>query len=191
MPGVLLVSVAAAVIAWLVVVRVGPTYAVHYSYLVSLSEREEVEDFSFDGYYALSATDLFAATLASWISAPEVVVEAHEEAGLALASRDPRDVVRAVKAEKRAPQLVAVTVRHKNREAAEQLAQGLQMVVKANVERYHDQGIPALTFRVVATESWTSVRQIEVAVVVVAAFIFVLLASINVVLLIESIRRLT
>ncbi|MFH1354120.1 MAG: hypothetical protein ABIH36_02435 [bacterium] len=191
LPAILLISVAAAVVAWLVVLRLGPTYAVHYSYLVSLSEREEVEDFSFDGYYALSATDLFAATLASWVSAPEVVVAAYEEAGLTLPSHDPRDVVQAVAAEKKSPQLVAVTVRHKNQEDAEHLARGLQSVMEENVKRYNDQGIPALTFRVVATEPWTSVRQIEVAVVVIATSLFVFLAAINVVLLIESIRRLT
>lgn len=189
--GILLVSLVVTVAAWLIVLRTGPMHTVHYSYLVSLSEREKADDFSFDGYYALSATDLFAATLASWISAPEVVVAAYAEADLALASRDARDVVQAVTAEKKSPQLVSVAVRHKNQAVAERLARGLQSVIKENVEQYNDLGIPALTFRVVATEPWTSVRQVEVGVVVVATFLFVFLALINGVLLIESIRRLT
>lgn len=188
MPGVLLVSGAVAVIAWLVVSRVGPTYTVHYSYLVSLSEREETDDFRFDGYYALSATDLFTATLASWVSLPEVVVAAYEEAGLA-ASQDPRDVARAVTAEKKAPQLVAVTVRHKDQALAEKLAQGLQVVMESNIEQYHDQGIPELTWRVVATSPWLGISRLSAPVIVGATFVFMLLMGVNVVLLVESVKN--
>lgn len=188
MPGVLLVSGAAAIIAWLIVGRVGPTYTVHYSYLVSLSEREEAEDFRFDGYYALSATDLFAATLASWVRLPEVVVAAYGEAGVA-AARDPRDVARAVTAEKKAPQLVAVAVRHKDQALAEKLAQGLQVVMERNIEQYHDQGIPELTFRVVATSPWLGISRLSAPVIVGATFVFVLLIGVNVVLLVESVKN--
>lgn len=188
LPSVLLVAAGAAVVAWLIVYRLGPTYTVHYSYLVSLSEREETEDFRFDGYYALSATDLFTATLASWVSAPEVVVAAYEEAGLP-ASRDPKNVARAVTAEKKAPQLVAVTVRHKDQAVAEKLAQGLQAVMERNVEQYHDQGIPELTWRVVATSPWLGMSHLSAPVIVGATFVFVLLMGVNVVLLVESVRQ--
>lgn len=188
LPGILLASVAAAVVAGLVVNRVGPTYTVHYSYLVSLSEREETDDFRFDGYYALSATDLFTATLASWVGAPEVVVAAYEEAGVAT-SQDPRDVARTVTAEKKAPQLVAVTVRHKDQAVAEKLAQGLQVVMERNVEQYHDQGIPELIFRVVATSPWLGISRLSAPVIVSATFIFVLLMGVNAVLLVESVKQ--
>jgi hypothetical protein len=106
-----------------------------------------------------------------------------------MASRDPRDVGRAVTAEKKAPQLVAVTVTNRDQAVAEQLAGGLRAVMEKNVERYHDQGIPALTFRVVTTEPWLSMQQVEVAVIVGATFVFVFLAAINVVLLVESVKR--
>jgi len=185
---VLLVAAGAAVAAWLIVSRVGPTYTVHYSYLVSLSEREETEDFRFDGYYALSATDLFTATLASWVSVPEVVVAAYEEVGLP-AARDPKEVARAVTAEKKAPQLVAVTVRHKDQAVAEKLAQGLQTVMERNIEQYHDQGIPALTWRVVATSPWLGVSRLSAPVIVGATFVFGLLMGVNAVLLVESVKN--
>lgn len=189
LPGVLLVAAGAAVVAWFIVHRMGPTYTVHYSYLVSLSEREETEDFRFDGYYALSATDLFTATLASWVGAPEVVVAAYEEAGVAT-SQDPRDVARAVTAEKKAPQLVAVTVRHKDQAVAEKLAQGLQVVMESNIEQYHGQGIPELTFRVVATNPWLGISRLSAPVIVSATFVFVLLMGVNAVLLVESVKQM-
>lgn len=189
LPRLLLFSVAVTFVVWLVVSSVGPTHQVHFSYLVSLSEREAASEFRFDGFYALSATDLFSATLAQWTTTPEVVVAAYDRAGLALPSHDPRVLTRAISATKSAPQLVEVTVKHKDSAAAEQLAQGLRQVMERNIEQYHDQGIPAARFRVVATQPWLGTTTLSVPIITLATFLFVFLLAVNGVLLIESIKR--
>jgi hypothetical protein len=191
LPAVLLVSAAAALAAWLFVRALGPTYEVHFSYIISLSEREETGDFRFDGYYALSATDLFATTVAEWLKAPETVVAAYERGGVELSSRDPTHVVRSVSAEKTAPQLVAVAVRAKDREQAERLARGLQDVMGERLAAYHEHGVPALRFRAVATEPWVGARSLSAAVISAAVFIFTFFAVINLTVLRESIRRMS
>jgi capsular polysaccharide biosynthesis protein len=187
LPAVLLLSAAAALVAWLVVRDAGPTYQVHFSYLVSLSEREAADEFRFDGYYALSATDLFAGTLAQWLQAPEVLVSAYQRAGVPLPSRDSRQLGRSVSAEKVASQLVAVTVYQKDRTQAERLAQGLQAVMADNIDVYHDLGAPALSFRAVATEPWVGVHSLSQLVISVAAFVFMFFVVINLIVLRESI----
>lgn len=189
MPVVLMASFVLAVIAWLVVRGIGVSYEVHFSYLISLSQREEVSDYSFDGYYALQATDLFTATLAQWIKTPEVIVEAHKEAGIDLEVNDPRDLGRKIRAVKTAPQLIEVTVKGKSREKTERLAEGVRVVMKKNVERYHDKGIPALRWRVVETEPWVGQQKLSIAPIVAATFVFAFFMGINVVLLAESVRR--
>lgn len=190
LPKVILFSVVAALIAWGVAARIAPTHEVHFSYLVSLSQRDNVNEYRFDGFYALQATDLFAATLAKWAAAPEVVVRAYQEAGLEIPSEDPRALTRAIRAEKVAPQLVAVTVRDESRDVVEALAAGLQDVIEENVASYHAQGVPAVQFRVVATESWTGVVRLSIPVIVTATFIAAFLIGINAVLLFESLKRL-
>lgn len=189
LPKVVLFSVVVALIAWGVAARVKPMHEVHFSYLVSLSQRDNVNEYRFDGFYALQATDLFAATLAKWAAAPEVVVEAYQEAGLEIPSEDPRTLTRAIRAEKVAPQLVAVTVRGSSREVAEALAAGLQDVIKENVAAYHAQGVPAVQFRVVATQPWTGVTRILVPIVVVATFVAAVLLAVNAVLLVQSFKK--
>lgn len=189
LPRIVLFSVVAALVAWGIAARIRPTHEVHYSYLVSLSQRDNVNEYRFDGFYALQATDLFAATLAKWVATPEVVVAAYQEAGLELPSEDPRALTRAVRAEKSAPQLVAVTVRSSSRETAENLARGLQRVMDRNVATYHAQGVPAVQFRVVVSEPWTGVTKIFVPIVVVATFVAAFLLAVNAVLLAESFRR--
>jgi capsular polysaccharide biosynthesis protein len=189
-PIVLMVSFVVALVAWMIVRGIGASYEVHFSYLISLSQREEVSDYSFDGYYALQATDLFTATLAQWIKTPEVIVEAHKEAEINLKSSDPRALGRRIKAVKTAPQLIEVTVKGESRQETERLAQGVRMVMKNNVERYHDKGIPALRFRVVETEPWVGQQKLSIVPIVVATFIFIFFMGINVVLLMESVRRM-
>lgn len=190
MPRLLLISAAIAIVAALIVRAVGPTHQVHFSYLISLSEREAESEYRFDGYYALSATDLFATTLAEWIKTPEVIVSAYRQAGIEPETSDPRVLVKAVDAVRSAPQLVAVTVRHADQQMAERLASGLREVMRENVEQYHDQGIPALRFRVVATEPWLGTRILSAPVIVTATFVFALFMSINVVIFKESLKGL-
>ena len=186
--GLLLISAAAGVLAFVWAERSQPDYQVHYSYLVSLSERETANDFRYDGYYALSATDLFAATLAAWVKTPEVIAEAYRRASLAIPSDEPRALLKTVTADKTGPQLVQITVRHPDKEAALRLAEGLQAVMQENVTRYHQEGIPALKFNVVPTAYWIGVNRVAVLVIAFGTFIIVLLAGINIVLLRASLR---
>ena len=190
LPVIVLISVLLAVVSYGIVARVKPRYLVHYSYIVSLSQREPKSDYRFDGFYALQATDLFAATLNSWVQAPEVVVKAYEAAGLVLPSQDAREVAKAVSAQKTGPQIVQVTVSDESKVKAEALAKGLQSVVAENVKTYHDNGVPEVSFTTVADESWTSISRISAQVVVLATFVFSLLFLINAVLLFESVKRL-
>lgn len=188
LPGLLLLAAGASLAAWLVVNRLSPVYEVHFSYLISLSEPERASEYRFDGYYALSATDLFAETLAAWFRAPESVVAAYQSAGLDLPSQDARAVTRSVSAEKKSSQLVAVTVRGSDRQQAVRLADGLKETAERRVEQYHDEGIPTLRWRTVASEPWVSTREISRPVVAGATFVFVLLGALNIVMLRESLR---
>jgi hypothetical protein len=183
----LLMSFVVAGATYAVLSRRGPTYAVHFSYLVSLAEREQSAGYTFDGFYALQATDLFATTLAKWIEAPELIVEAYKEAGVPLPSEDARRLGRSIAANKSAPQLVEVTVAHREAAAAERLAAALQAVTERNVERYHQQGNPAVPFAVVATAPWTSREEPQIPVIVGSVFAVTLLLLINLQLLWEAV----
>jgi capsular polysaccharide biosynthesis protein len=186
LPILLLISLLLTVIVYGVARRMGPTYEVHYSYLISLSTREQPKEYTFDGYYALQATDLFTATLAQWATTPEVVVAAYQDAQIKLPTINPKGLAHAVSAEKTAPQLVELTVRSSKKAEAEKLARGLMTAVQHNIDIYHEQGIPALTFRVVTTSPWTGMTQLNLTVIVVATFIISLLLGINAVVLVES-----
>ena len=189
LPQLLLVSAGVATVVFFVVSSVGAKYTIHFSYLVSLSEREEASEYRFDGFYALQATDLFAATLAKWAAAPEVINKAYQTAGLTPESADVRSLSRVVRAEKTAPQLVQLTIQAKDPETAERLADGLQEVMAENIDLYHDQGVPELAFSVIATEPWLSTQEAATTVIVIATFVAVFMLGVNVVLLVASLSE--
>jgi hypothetical protein len=190
LPWLLLLAALATLAAVGVVRRQGPTYEAHFSYTVSLQEREAAPEFRFDGYYALQATDLFAETLAAWATTPEIVVAAHEAAGLPVPSGSARQLARRVSSEKVAPQLVRVWVKGSERDLVERLAQGLQTVMAETIASYHEQGVPAVQLAAVATEPWLGVAAPSVGLIGTAVFVTVLLLGLNAVLLFESVRHI-
>lgn len=186
---ILLFSAAAALLAGLIVEGVGETYQVHYSYWVSLSGREEADDFRFDGFYAIQATELFAETLAAWLTAPETIVRAHEAAGLAVMDLNPRGLAERVSAVKKAPQMVEVTVKGKDQKKTEELAAGLRTITMDKIGQYPQDGIPGLRYNAQASNPWTGTVSLSRPIVTGAVFIFVCLLGINLVLLKASWKK--
>jgi hypothetical protein len=189
LPRLLLLAAAAAVLAAALVQRAGPQWRAHFSYLISLQEREAAAEFRFDGYYALQATDLFAATLAEWAMAPEVIAAAHQAADLPLPGADARSLIRTVSARKAAPQLVAVEIRGGSEREAAALASGLQEVLTAQVAAYHTAGVPAARFTAVPSAVWVGGTPPATRVVGAATFLLVLFVLVNGVVLAETLRE--
>lgn len=176
LPWLLALSVLVALLAAGTVSRFGESWTVHFSYVVSLKEREAATAYRFDGYYALQAIELFTKTLAEWVVAPEMVAQAHRAAGLP----EPTGILKAIEAEAAAPQLVRVTVRASDRAQAEQLAAGVRAVVAS--------GVPA-EFQVVATEPWATTAGLNKKVVGLATGALVFFVGLNLVVLRESLRN--
>lgn len=189
LPVWLLVSVVASGLVYGALSRRGPVYTVHFSYLVSLAEREQASAYTFDGFYALQATDLFTTTLAGWLTTPELIVAAYHEAGMTLPTNDARKLRRSVEATKTGPQLIEVKVTGRGREDAERLSAALATVTEHNVRLYHNEGIPAVAFRVVATDSWTGVSEQNVALVAISVLVVTLVLLVNLQLVWEAQSR--
>jgi capsular polysaccharide biosynthesis protein len=188
LPWILLISIGTAAVAYTITRQAGIAHEAHLSYTVVLAERSPSADYQFDGYYALQASELFTETLAEWAKTPEVVVRAYERANVPLPTRDGRQLSRLVTAEAVAPQLVRLTVRHGGHDEVVRLAQALRQELDQQVRLYHEQGVPAVTFTAVATEPWVGTSQPNIPLIVTATFVIVLVLSLNIVLLIASLR---
>lgn len=182
LPVLLLVSVLAGLLVAGATARFGSGWAVYFSYIVSLKERETAlpgarqdATYRYDGYYALQTVELFSKTLAEWIVAPETVAHAHQAADLP----EPTGLLKAIAAEAAAPQLVRVTVRAANKAQAEQLAAGLQAVIRPSIPT---------NFTFITTEPWVTSAGLNKNFVGIATGILIFFVGLNLLVLRESLR---
>lgn len=184
-------AIVCGLIAFGLVKQLPASYDVNVSYMISMKEREAAAGFRYDGYYALSATDLFSATLAGVATSPETIVAAYKEAGLPLPTQDSFVLGKSVRADKIASQLVRVRVTQASKDSAEKLSQGLMKVLNRSVTQYNEKGNATITFAAVATDPWTSTQVLAPLPVAVSVMIFVALGGSFVVLFREALARST
>lgn len=190
LPWLILISLGVSLLAYVMVEQKGVYHEVHFSYLVALREREGgSEDFRFDGYFALQATDLFAATLAELISSPETIAASFQAAGLPLPT-DAGQLARQVTAEKTASQVVQVVVRDPDAARAEALAGAVQATVADKLTTLDAHGIPALRFEATPTNPWVGVARLSTSVIVSATFLVTFFVLINLVIVRKSLQYL-
>ncbi len=183
------ISILVATLGYGIAKQFPATYEVNFSYMVSMEQRDESSNFRYDGYYALSATDLFSATLAGVIVSPETIVAAYGGANIPLPTEDTIDLVKSIRSEKVAPQLVRVRVRNASRERAEDISSGLMDAVEGSVDQYNQKGNTAIVFRAIATTPWTSTQRPDPLPIAISLFMLVWVGGNFLILLKEAIDR--
>ncbi len=177
-PRILIASFMIAFVAYGIAAKIPVSYDVHLSYVVSQEGGQATPGFRYDGYYALSATDLFAATLASWIAQPQTIALAYKTSDIPLPTNDAIDLGKRIRSEKTAPGLVNITVRDHSRETAEQIVRGVTKIIPAFIAQQNTTGTPAVTFRGIASDSWTGMSRIAPLPIALVVFVFVLFIQI-------------
>lgn len=170
--------------------RAGNDYQAHFSYLISLAERENYGEYRFDGYYALQATDLFTATFATWLTTPEVISASYRAADLTPKVLRLSDLKKIVTAAKTGPQLIEVMVTADSAAHAQLLQAGLEQVIQIRLQKYQADSSPALTFIATKTDGWITKREVAGIPLVVAVFFGSLMLSINGLLLLTSFKNM-
>jgi len=183
------VSIVISILAYGIAKKVPGVYEVHFSYMVSMELQDTPSAFRYDGFYALSAADLFSATLASIAISPETIVAMFHRAGISLPTQDATDLGRIVRSKKEASQFVHLTVRDSSKNNAEKLTTALISVMNERIEEYSKKGLSSISFQVIPTQSWTSYSAIKPLPVASSLFMLVFVGGQIVVLFREAIRR--
>ncbi len=182
-------SVLVGVIAYGAARNIPGTYEVHLSYMIGMDQKDTTSGFRYDGYYALSAADLFSTTLARIADSPETVVAAYEQANIPLPTQDAIRLVRSIESEKAAPQLVRLTVRDASQKNAERIADGLIVVMNKAIDEYNTKGLSSTVFHGVPTEPWTSQNSTLPLPIAASFFMVTFIAGIMWVLFREAMYR--
>ncbi len=105
---------------------------VSFSFTVSQQARQATTDYSYDGYYALRASELVADTLISWLSTPSILKEVYEKAGIPTTDTEIKALAgRFFRGKKYSGQNVVVAYSAESRETAAKLHESLSSLLSS------------------------------------------------------------
>lgn len=107
-----------------------PRVRVSMAFTIAQQARQETTEYSYDGYYALRASELVADTLLSWLSTPAVMKEVFAQADVAKTDAEIDAAAgRFFRAKKFSGQNVVVTFSAPDADMAERLSRALAAVL--------------------------------------------------------------
>lgn len=126
-----------------------PTYvATHSVYVEKVPEKPDSGDFTYDGYYAQQAAELYTDTVVGLFESPAVSARALEIAQKNNTAEDVKKFQKKVFVEKVAPRLIEVKVDSKSEMDASALVSGLFQAVNERVEELTNQGVDSLSMSI-------------------------------------------
>ena len=125
-------SIAAALLFASVAAALPPTTGVSFSFTISQQSRQATTDYSYDGYYALRASELVADTMISWLSTPSIVKEVYGDAGIRMTDADIKKIAgRTFRGKKYSSQNVVVSYSVPDAEQAAKLYESLSNLLSS------------------------------------------------------------
>jgi hypothetical protein len=123
-------SVAVAFLFASVAAALPPRTSVSFAFTISQQARQATMDYSYDGYYALRASELVADTLMSWLGTPSIVKEVYSNAGIRMTDAEIKAIAgRVFRGKKFSSQNVVVTYSTSNSVVAAKLYESLSRLL--------------------------------------------------------------
>lgn len=126
---ILIISILIAVMTYIFTARQPVYYNSSLSLLISGTQVQDTNDYRFDGYYTIQATDLFGGTVVAWLKSPEVVTSIYEQAKVDIDKTNIKNLTKIFKAEKLAPHYVEVRYKTSRENDAERIAEAITQVL--------------------------------------------------------------
>ena len=109
------------------------SYEASVSFAVNRVNVKQTEDYQYDGYYAIQASDLVSQTVVSWFATPSVVLEIYEKAGVEPEYRSLDQFATFFKTRKYSSQNIGVKFRERDEEKATTIAKATLEVISGKV----------------------------------------------------------
>jgi capsular polysaccharide biosynthesis protein len=141
-----LVALAAGLFGW----WGGTKYSVSLSLTINRYGNQPSQDYRYDNYFALKATEEFGDTVAGWFKTPEMTQAIFKKAGLSNLPQNLNTLSRQFKAAKISPNLVEVRFGAKSEIEAKTLAQAVGQIVSERTN-------------MISASSWQNISFLSVA----------------------------
>jgi len=185
---ILILAVLTGLITGVVTSRLPRTMDVSISFTIPIPERPLSNNYEYDGYYALQATDLFASTFAGWLHSPEFVSAVYEKAGI-LKKPSIRALGKAFTTRKVSGQLVELQFSASSSKEAENISNQVVIAAKEKVSKFNSEGQKNLTFSVISADPLVIPASRNASINALVAFVIVLVLGINVLIFVDAYKR--
>ena len=125
---IIVVTVLVGIVAFIASYLMPVTYDAMSTLSVSKVNREATEDFKYDNFYAIQASELLGNTVVSWFKTPDFVSEVYAQAGVE-SNEDLNKLAKSFKAKQNSSHTVEVRVNNPDKETAQKLIDGMIVVI--------------------------------------------------------------
>ncbi len=129
---IIVVAVLVGIVAFVASYLIPTTYDALSTLSVSKVNREATEDFKYDNFYAIQASELLGNTVVSWFKTPDFVSEVYEQAGVE-PTEDLNKLAKSFKAKQNSSHTVEVRVSNLDKDTAQKLIDGMIVVIENRV----------------------------------------------------------
>lgn len=143
---IIAISVIVAVSAFLFSVLQPLKYEASLSLFVNKDKTQETDDFKYDGYYALQASEIIANSVAEWLKSPEVVNSIYQKAEVACYFKNIKSYTKKFAVKKMSAQYIEVKFETNNEEDAEKISLAIAEVIESKVKNIGENSKQELSF---------------------------------------------
>jgi len=164
-------------------------YDTSLAFSINRINLQTTEDYQYDGYYAIQASDLFSQTVMSWMMTPSVLLEIYQKAQIDPQISSLEEISSRFKTKKYSPQNIVVRYKERDRQTADEIAQAITTIVQEKAILANQTSEQKALFEVAGTSPVIVERKpviwLNTLIGLVTGFIFSLIAA----CLIEYLRR--
>lgn len=153
------------------------TTVVSLAFTVDQRKRQETPDYTYDGYYALQASQLFTDTLISWFGTPSTVAEMYTTAGLPMPKGDANVAAAGFRMKRLSSQVVTARFTAPNATSGQALALAAAKVVEAKTAELGRDAQGDSLFAVTADEPAITTSKLPLATAGLAGLVLGALAA--------------
>jgi len=165
------ISIATAVVTFIVTMKQPSYYNSSLSLLVSSSQVQDTQDYRFDGYYTIQATDLFSNNIEAWLKSPEVVSGIFNAAKINPGTSHIKELTKIFKAEKLAPHYVEVRYKTSGEQDATRIASAITDALSEKTKSLGESSKNQTAFSVSSGKPVTALTKPPVLVNTAVAFV--------------------
>lgn len=165
------------------------SYDVSLSFTINLTNKQQTQDYQYDGYYAIRASELLGETIISWFLTPSEVIAIYKQAGLELPKGSLIEITRRFKTSKFSGQNIVVKFTAPDEAAASKLAQAVADYVEEKAESLNKDSQGQSLFDIVPSEPVIILAQNRVGLITGLAFAAGMIIAFAVMMMLETARK--